>query len=130
VQALNALLFPISASPDDAAAQATQHKFINSCCISALLDAVTEGSNAGGESSSPPPLLPAWDLRHTPLNFDDVFMQSLTYTGCDAPCCKRLLQILFQIILSRMEAGWMPKYRCICHNGWRNVFGAMQTSTR
>ncbi len=48
LQALNALLFPITMLDDAAATQATQHKFINSGCISALLDAVKEGNNAGG----------------------------------------------------------------------------------
>ena len=47
LQALNALLFPINMA-DESATQATQHKFITSGCISALLDAVNEGNNAGG----------------------------------------------------------------------------------
>ena len=49
LQALNALLFPINVA-DESTTQATQHKFITSGCISALLDAVNEGNNAGGES--------------------------------------------------------------------------------
>ena len=51
-QALNALLFPINVA-DESATQATQHKFIASGCISALLDAVSEGNNAGGELPLP-----------------------------------------------------------------------------
>ena len=52
VQALNALLFPMSV-PDESAAQATQFTFVASGCITALLDAVKEANKSdSGEPSS------------------------------------------------------------------------------
>ena len=62
LQALNALLFPVTAGEDAAAQANPQLMFVNTGCISALLEAVKAANNAHANGKHLHPLLSSSSL--------------------------------------------------------------------